>query len=34
MEFLENEYCDKIFKDLNLKQISLKSKEFDNCTFI
>jgi uncharacterized protein YjbI with pentapeptide repeats len=33
MEFLENEYYDKTFKDLDLKEKTFKSKEFDNCVF-
>ena len=34
MNFTENEYYDKTFKNINVKEKILKSKEFDNCTFI
>ena len=33
MEFIENEYYDEVFKDLNLQGETLSSKEFDNCIF-
>ncbi len=33
MKLIENEYYDETFKDLNLKEEILNSKEFINCTF-
>lgn len=33
MKFIENEYYDEVFKDLDLQGEILISKEFDNCIF-
>ncbi len=33
MNFTQDEYCDEIFENLNIRNEILKSKEFDNCTF-